>query len=390
MDPTQFDALTRALSGLTEHLPTRRRLVQTLGLSLLGLRAGMTPEAEAKNGRRKRRQKKKRKCLFGQRRCRDRRCHGCCSDADCGGNVCDLGTCSDCPRNQRLCRGGCIAEDACCGDGECGGGRVCIDGVCACGPDRQLCEGVCIANDACCGTDCPIETCTPETCNGCCDGDACREGDGQNFCGRGGVACASCGRGQVCDAGECVCPSGQRQCGDRCIPETDCCTDGDCEPCETCAGGACTGGCLDGEVCDGGTCICASGNLCAGACCGTGQRCGASDSCIDVDCSAGGCEQVTCVPDICADSTCCSGSAVCSGVTTSGLCCAAGLAAFCICESAPGAGDGRIGCCTPGGDCPDTGNTRAVGEPAGPPDGSGQCDAGAVTVIQCVFAEPEA
>ncbi len=276
---------------------------------MLGGGIGSGLDATAKKGRKRRRKKKKKICLFGQRRCRDKRCHGCCADADCGGNVCDSGTCSDCPRNERICRGGCIPEDACCADADCAGGRVCVDGTCECGPDRRLCEGVCIAADACCGTDCPVDTCTPDTCNGCCDGNTCREGEGQNFCGRNGVACAQCGRDGFCNAGACECQSGTKVCpnGD-CIPQDGCCGEADCPTCQTCEDQQCVplcpSGCCHDETCEPGNtlefcgksgeicvtcpaeatcvenpttsfCLCAGSGFdqCGRACCGADEHC---------------------------------------------------------------------------------------------------------------------
>jgi hypothetical protein len=354
MDPIRFDAITRTLSDLSDHLPTRRTLMRALGAGLLGGGIGSGLDAEAKKGRKRRRKKKKKICLFGQRRCRDKRCHGCCADADCGGNVCDSGTCSDCPRNQRLCRGGCIPEDACCADADCTGGRICLDGTCACGPDRRLCEGACIAADACCGTDCPVETCTPENCNGCCGGDTCRNGDsanfcgrngvacdqcasgetcdagvcrggggtcssencggccdvqgtcrageGQNFCGRNGVACVQCGRDAFCNAGECDCPAGTTMCpnGD-CIAETGCCANADCA---AGPGGLCRPNhtCAYPPLCDGSDDVCPTGTPCCSGECDFGNNTCSQSSLgqqchVDDDCEAGlTCQFYVCEP----------------------------------------------------------------------------------------------
>ena len=284
MDPTRFDEMARRITGGSS---TRRRaLLTALGGALLGAGIGLPDDLEAHA--KQRRRHKKRKCLFGQRRCRDRRCHGCCNDADCGGNVCETGTCSACPRGQRLCRGGCIPEASCCADSECTGGRVCVDGSCACGPNRRECNGVCIGSneccgtdcpaitcgpnqrecdgfcigvDECCGTDCPVKTCGPENCNGCCDGTTCRDGDSLNFCGRNGFTCLACDFRESCIGSGCVC-------------EKECCRNADCTgtnvrcnrrgTCESCTpdGAALPGGCGPDTVG-----LCCSGT-CSGAVCG--------------------------------------------------------------------------------------------------------------------------
>jgi len=259
MDPTRFDAFSRTLTDRLHGGPTRRAILATLGGALLGGWLSTPLDGDAKRNRRKRHnRRKKRKCLFGQRRCKDRRCHGCCSDADCGGNVCEVGTCSACPQGQRPCHGGCIPEDACCDDSECTGGRVCVDGSCECGPNQRLCEGACIPASECCGTDCP--TCSSENCDGCCDGHICRDGDSTNFCGRNGTICSACSFLQTCTGEFCACLR-------------ECCFDFDCPGenrrcnnqgfCESCVpnGGALPGGCTIETVS-----LCCSGQ-CSGAVC---------------------------------------------------------------------------------------------------------------------------
>lgn len=53
-------------------------------------------------------------------------------------------------------------------------------------------------------------------------------------------ACANltCTAGKTCQAGNCVCPSGKKACGDDCIAEASCCDDDDCES-GTCEDGEC-------------------------------------------------------------------------------------------------------------------------------------------------------
>lgn len=244
MDPIRFDALARALSQVARPTVSRRLALPALA-GLLASTAADSHEGVASKRRPKRvrnrakRRKKARQdevlCPTGQLLCNGQ-CAGCCSDADCGGNACNDGRCQDCPRGQRLCRGGCLAESSCCNDGECTGGQSCIAGACACRANERLCEGACIPNTECCGTDCPpAPTCSPENCNGCCDGATCRQGDSQNFCGRNGEPCQSCALLETCDAGQCLCE--RECCGDAgcnagfnglCRPEGTCAYPPDC------------------------------------------------------------------------------------------------------------------------------------------------------------------
>jgi hypothetical protein len=245
--------------------------------------------------------------LFGQRRCRDRKCHGCCADADCGGNVCESGTCSDCPRGQRLCRGGCIAEETCCTDDECSSGRVCIAGTCGCGPDRQLCEGVCIPADACCGTECPVESCTPANCSGCCDGNTCRNGDSANFCGRSGVACVQCDAGEACDAGVCVGGGGTcspTNCNGCCDGTT--CSEGDSQ--NFCGrGGDPCNQCDHGVACDAGHCGCRNDDDCSES---EGGRCRPNGACVyPPNCDPAGTQGSCGILNCCNSGTCQVGTA---------------------------------------------------------------------------------
>lgn len=255
MDPNLFDDLVRRVTN-DSNTTGRRAVLAALGGVVVSSGLMTTVDAE---GRRKRHRREKRKCLFGQRRCRDRRCHGCCNDQDCGGNVCESGTCSACPQGQRPCRGGCISRDSCCADSECSGGRVCIAGACGCGPNRRECNGVCISSDACCGDDCPVEVCNAENCQGCCDGTTCRDGDSLNFCGRDGDFCQACNFRETCTGAFCAC-------------ERECCRDVDCigqnvrcnnqGNCETCI--------ATGDPLPGGCNLQTVGLCCSGQCNNTG------------------------------------------------------------------------------------------------------------------------
>ena len=310
MENSRFDELSRQLA---RRLPRRG----VLGLAATLTVAGVLGASEEGDARRKQRRKK---CPTGQRRCGHgsrQRCVGCCSDADCGGNACTGGECASCPNGQRSCRGGCIAVTACCADADCSGGRVCVDGTCDCRASERLCEGTCIPRDACCGADCPSTTCNSTNCNGCCDGNTCRQGDSQNFCGRGGVACTPCGSGAACDAGVCVCSGGRVSCADgsciSCRSGETCGAGNTCEcPTACCGDEDCTAG--DAGLCQpDGTCVyrpnCTGGgkevqlfgcngqggpqSCCAGECnvitdlcgfSGTGQRCRIDNDCKDQQC----------------------------------------------------------------------------------------------------------
>lgn len=46
--------------------------------------------------------------------------------------------------------------------------------------------------------------CGPQTCNGCCVGGRCDDGQSEQACGRGGVACGSCGTGELCGSRGCA------------------------------------------------------------------------------------------------------------------------------------------------------------------------------------------
>jgi hypothetical protein len=267
MDPTRFDALARAMTRTASPNVTRRVILTALGGLLAGslsgatdLKAGKRRRSRVRNRVRRRHEQRKNNapCPTGQQLCNGQ-CAGCCADADCGGNACRDGRCAACPNDQRECRGGCIPMTACCSDGDCTGSRTCIDGACTCRANERLCQGACIPSDACCGSDCPPgPTCSSETCGGCCAGNVCRQGDSQNFCGRGGEACETCGQRAICDAGNCVCPEGLVQCAEgHCIR---------CNPRETCESGACvcpTECCADAHCTEGKGGLCRPDGTCA-------------------------------------------------------------------------------------------------------------------------------
>jgi hypothetical protein len=105
-----------------------------------------------------------------------------------------------------------------------------------------------------------------------------------------------CGNGQVCQSGQCICPtdccadsdcaSDQVCLGGQCVCATECCADGDCDSdCAACDAGQCVSTCPEGEVCQGDTCVancpggqkecnavCIPDNQCCGGC-PAGQTC---------------------------------------------------------------------------------------------------------------------
>lgn len=173
--------------------------------------------------------------------------------------------------------GGCLAGNT---DQACG---VLAEACTACDDQSYCDEGQCT----------PLPACTPENCEGCCDGDACLGGGDLGACGRDGRQCSSCPAKSTCNEGRCELP---------CEGNCDGCCDasGDCIPLDETNGVACG---LDGvacETCDadfecaGGTCIstaCAMtcDGCCAGAQCNTGDAvdaCGQGGSACEA-CPAG-------------------------------------------------------------------------------------------------------
>ena len=151
--------------------------------------------------------------------CSAESCDGCCNAAgECvttaSDNACGSGggECVDCT----LSDGTCTAEKTCkapCGPENCMGccdeSGTCISGttnaVCggngeacqACGPDEE-CEVSTSTGGARVAGEC-INTSCAATCDGCCDGDTCREGLVGEACGTGGAQCQDCGENSFCD-----------------------------------------------------------------------------------------------------------------------------------------------------------------------------------------------
>ena len=237
------------------------------------------------------------------------------------------------------------------------GGRACIacdpirsdscssSGICACGTNPPCDLGQKCSNGSC--------VCDPASCPGCCspDGQACRAGNLDTECGKGGFSCQSCPSGQTCSDGRCS----------NCTPAT-------CGGC--CLGSACLvvipGSCPT----DGGPCICghdgASCRSCAtlatdtcnadGTCsCGVNPPCAAGQRCINGGCF---CDGVSCPAGCCDGGSCIQPSvSQCGSGGSSCFACRSDLAnncssnGSCRCGSAPACIDGQQRCLSSGCVC---------------------------------------
>ncbi len=192
----------------------------------------------------------------------------------------DTGSCGGCLDASGACQPGDV-DDACGLLGEvcapCEGGMVCDEGACVEPP-----------------------ACSPDDCDGCCDGDDCVAGTDVAACGRGGGQCGECPDGATCDSGVCDLPC-EDSCGGCC--EGDTCIELDDQDADGCGadGGACQG-CSAGFECDGGECF---STACAASCdgCCDGDTC--LDGTSDDECGAGGSTCDSCgVNQTCGDSGC--------------------------------------------------------------------------------------
>jgi hypothetical protein len=199
MDANRFDSLLRQFGEIASRRDVARLGALAIGVtSLLELVAG---GARKKRGKHK---KKKKRCKGGAKKC-GKTCipaANCCSSADCG-------VCESCQNGQ--CASGCDT------------GQECVAGACRC---------------------------ATSSCDGCCDGDACHDGNSDGNCGHDGDVCVTCSGGKTCQSGSCACPGEQQDCNGACIAQDACCIDGvqngsesgvDC-------GGTCPR-CFDGSAC---------------------------------------------------------------------------------------------------------------------------------------------
>ncbi|MBW2733881.1 MAG: hypothetical protein JRH20_15950, partial [Deltaproteobacteria bacterium] len=279
-----------------------------------------------------------------------------------------------------------VLNDATLGEQSCGPetcvgcclGELCLEGraVSACGSEGLACKE-CVGGTICQGATCRprAEACSSANCGeGCCMGDICRSGVGNDACGMGGEPCVDCA------ASGGVCSAATRICLTSCVPDCR----GKCRGADDRCGGKCAindcAGCCEGQQClagasdracgsAGSECVdctgsgsCVSGTCsectpdCAGKCSGASDSCG--NVCLTSDC-AGCCDGAVCVGGDeltlcgqggvpCAD--CAESSSVCSGGACSG--CIAKCAGQC-----PGASDSCGGTCSSNecsGCCDDT------------------------------------
>jgi hypothetical protein len=292
VDQDRFDQLAVALSRAAH----RRTLLAVLSGALLsaGLRAAPEAEGKGKKGQGKGKPQRHGK---GKHQ-RDRSTHGNRDKrATAKATACPL-----CKRRDR--RGRCVADPArnrqCCTTGSRRG--FCLWGTCFAGP-------------------CGGPTCNDETCpEGCCDAAAQCHVNDDDACGTGGEVCAPCdAAGQVCQGGDCVCPSEVicsvsgccPNASDVCNDDDQCCTRTTCaaqgKNCGTisdgCDGTLDCGGCPAGNttpLCVTNVCTaCSSSGECATA--GLGNRC-CGGACVTGNC----CSSTECAnpTPACANNTC--------------------------------------------------------------------------------------
>jgi hypothetical protein len=131
---------------------------------------------------------------------------------------------------------------------------------------------------------------------------------------------------------------------------------------------------------------------CAALLCTDDDDCGLGETCANGICRCGsglacGEERVCNEDGECVHPTCCGGSATCGAYTSVGtLCCATGRAAFCCCDSAPGANDGFLGGCRDTSEplpvCPT--DAGATGGSACCPGVDGVCVQGGSAIAGCL------
>lgn len=124
---------------------------------------------------------------------------GCCQDGRCAAPspaACGTGgaACRPC---DAATTDTCLPQGVCgCGSGPaCTWALVdrCVKGQCQCGGGAACGQG-----QQCVGGRC---RCTPESCDGCCNGNVCEPGTSKELCGTGGQACRKCDK--TCSAGTC-------------------------------------------------------------------------------------------------------------------------------------------------------------------------------------------
>lgn len=193
-----------------------------------------------------------------------------------------------------------------------------------------------------------IATCSPATCSGCCLGNICTEGNAQSACGSAGGSCVECNAGLVCQTGKCV-PSAQGCSATNC---PGCCQGDTCrsgvgnDACGQ-AGAACVDCATTGAVCSGSTrtCLTSCTPNCTGKCAGADDGC--NGTCQVNDCR-GCCVGDQCAPGI-SNAVCGKDGSQCSDCSkTAGSTCTGGACSSCTpnCTGkCPGASDECGGTC---------------------------------------------
>ncbi|MGH1345420.1 MAG: C2 domain-containing protein [Nannocystales bacterium] len=170
--------------------------------------------------------------------------------------------------------GGCLAGDL---DQACG---VLAAACVACDAASFCDEGQCVA----------LPACTPDNCDGCCDGDECRAGTELDGCGDDGFQCSVCSPGSTCNEGSCE-PPCETTC-DGCCDAT-----GDCVPLESTGAAACGAQGATCENCGSGF-SCSEGSCLSSACAESCDGCCDGDTCLDgasdASCGAAGSVCATC------------------------------------------------------------------------------------------------
>jgi hypothetical protein len=224
--------------------------------------------------------------------------------AACGPNqICDEGSCVDCPAGLTSCfyfcadllsdDNNCRECERACGDFGINGspvGSFCVDGACVCPEGTQSCVGD--TEDYCTDT-----STNPEHCGGC------------------DTRCRNELSGAICVAGLCQCPPDSRLCGRVCCPSGAACEDGVCTcqasdcacPEETAlCGGECADLRYDPRHCGACDVACGPNETCFLGICECAYFC-PPDGCVDVQTDArhcGTCDRACAMGEACTDGIC--------------------------------------------------------------------------------------
>lgn len=245
-----------------------------------------------------------------------------------------------------------------------GTGGTTATGGTSCTGGQTSCSGGCVSlqsddrNCGACGTSCGTgQRCSAGTCvcdstscsSGCCNGKTCVATAVQTsaVCGTAGSACSACTGGTSCRGGLCGCSATDSTCSGSCVD-----LQADNSNC-----GKCGVACATGQRCSAGSCVC-DGTSCTGGCC-SGATCLAyaaqtTSVCGNSGAACAACEGgKSCLSGQC---NCTGGQIACGGTCTNtqtdnnncggcGIACAAGQrcsAGSCVCDgtSCPN------GCCS--------------------------------------------